>query len=314
MKVKQAISGTLGAWLNRRLPAKRKHTLTQRSIFIFPSRFGLTYLFVCLFLYILGTNYQNNLILLMSFTLIGFFITSILFSYANLSGLTIKSNQPEPVYADDTAHIQLYLSDSLGRNTLNFFFAKQPEVILELAQDNDKINVPFQPKKRGFNNPGRVTLRSYFPLGLLRCWTHLDMDLKLLVYPKPKQIHMPLLRIEEDDNITTAQSHNEMDDFVGIKDHIQGESLSRISWKHVAKNQQKLVSKQFSDSEFEPMWLSINQLSDADNEIKLSKLTFAVNYYSQQNVLFGLALNSTTVKPGMGEQHRLDCLKALALW
>ncbi len=300
-------------WLNRRLPPQKERTLGQRSIFIFPSRFGLAYLFVCLFLYILGTNYQNNLILLMSFTLIGFFITSILFSYANLSGLTIKSSQTNPVYVHDTAQIPLYLSNCLDRNTLTFSFGKHTETTLNLASERDKVLVPFKAEKRGMVNPGRVTLKSYFPLGLFRCWTHLDLDIEVLVYPQPVESYVPLLHLDDVSDTPRANAE-EMDDFVGIRDHIPGESLSRISWKHVARNQQKLVSKEFADSEFDPSWISLHQIQGNDLESKLSRLAFAVNYYSQQNALFGLELNKTTIAPGVGNEHRLSCLKALALW
>jgi uncharacterized protein (DUF58 family) len=314
MKTKNSIFGKwYQRWLKRRMPPQKERTLNQRSIFIFPSRFGFVYLFVCLFLFTLGTNYQNNLILLMSFILIGFFVTSILFSFANLSGLTLKSSQTNPVYANDIAQIPLYLSHCLNRNTLTFSYQKHHEFTLDLADVNDKVLVPFKPTQRGLINPGRVSLKSYFPLGLLKCWTHLDLDVELLVYPQPIESYVVLLQLDELSE-QSANSKAEMDDFIGIKDHIPGESISRISWKHVARNQQKLVSKEFSDSEFDPKWLSLNQIRGNDNETKLSKLTFAVNYYSKQNVMFGLDLNKTRIKPGIGEAHRLTCLKALALW
>lgn len=300
-------------WLNKRMPPQKQQTLTQRSIFIFPSRFGFVYLFVCLFLFTLGTNYQNNLILLLSFTLVGFFITSILFSYANLSGLTIKSGQCEAVYVKDTAMVPIYLTDCLNRNLLTFSFKGQLESTLDLAAEHDKVLVAYRPMQRGLVNPGRLTLKSYFPLGLLRCWTHLDLDIEILVYPEPIEDHVPLIEIDDIDSQNDTP-FDELSDFSGIKDHVQGESLSRISWKHVARNQQKLVSKQFSDADVTPQWLTINQIRDAENELKLSKLAYAVNYYGKQQVLFGLELNKTRIPPGTSDEHRQACLKALALW
>lgn len=300
-------------WLTKRMPPQQQHTLGQRSIFIFPSLYGFVYLLMTLFLFVLGTNYQNNLILLLTYSLVGFFITSILFSYANLSGLTLKSGQTPSVHVKETTQIPIYLSNCLDRNTLTFSFIRQKETTLLLAAEQDKVLVPFKARARGLINPQRVMLKSYFPLGLLRCWTHIDLAIEVLVYPAMIENHVPL--IQRDDLIDEQQKHNpDQDDFAGIRDYIQGESISRISWKHVARNQHKLVSKEFSSNESEAMWISLNQLNDRDIETKLSKLAHAVEYYSAQNVLFGLDLNKTQITPGLGDEHRLACLEALALW
>lgn len=299
-------------WLKRRIPAQKQQTLTQRSIFIFPSRFGFIYLFVCIFLYTLGTNYQNNLILLMAFSLVGFFITSILYSYGNLAGLTVKSGQPMPVYAKEMASITIYVSDGENRNTLTFNFKDQADATLNLSQKLDKISVPYKTEHRGLIKLPRLTIRSYFPLGLFRCWTHLDMDIELMVYPHPIESNVALIPIDTQQK--NSRSRTELDDFVGIRDHVQGEPLSRISWKHVARHQQKLVSKQFSEDDVVPMWLSLNNVRGQDIEEKLSKLAYAIDHYSQQKIPFGLALNKTIIKPDASEKHKQKCLEALALW
>ena len=300
-------------WLKKRMPANNQHTLNQRSIFIFPSRFGFMYLFVCIFLYTLGTNYQNNLILLLTFTLIGFFITSIIYSYGNLSGLTIKSSQVPAMYANESSFIPLYLSDCVNRNELTFNFKQQHGSTLEIAKEQDKVQVPFKPLTRGKVNPERVTIISYFPLGLLRCWTVLDMNIELIVYPEPLDDHVPLLTID-DGQEQQNKSRMQLNEFEGIKDHIAGESLSRISWKHVARNQQKLVSKHFSDVDSTPKWLALSHVRGDDIEQRLSKLTYAIDHYTQEQATFGLLLDNQTIAPDSGEKHRQTCLEALALY
>ncbi|EOG7035816.1 hypothetical protein ACLH5N_004693, partial [Aeromonas salmonicida] len=56
-------------WLTRRIPPARQMTLGRRSLFILPTRMGLLYLLVMSAIYLLGTNYQNNLVLLVSYCL-----------------------------------------------------------------------------------------------------------------------------------------------------------------------------------------------------------------------------------------------------
>ena len=76
-------------WIRNRIPPTQKKTLNLNSIFIIPSRFGVLYLFVCVVVFLLGTNYQNNLVMGLSFFLFSVFNTCIIFAYRNLSGLTL---------------------------------------------------------------------------------------------------------------------------------------------------------------------------------------------------------------------------------
>jgi uncharacterized protein (DUF58 family) len=215
-------------------------------------------------------------------------------------------------YAKETSQIPIYLSNSLDRNTLTFSFLQQTEVTLELATEQNKVLIPYRAQQRGRLNPQRVMVKSYFPMGLLRCWSHVDLAIEVLVYPATIEAHIPLLSQNEQDE--GQQANSTMGDFAGIREYIQGESISRISWKHVARNQHKLVSKQFSDNDDTEHWLSLNQLSDRDIEMRLSKLAYAVEYYCSQNIVFGLNLNKTRIAPGTGENHKHLCLEALALW
>ena len=61
----------LSRYLDKRQPAVPSITLVQKLIFILPTRYGWWFLLLIALLYLLGTNYQNNLILLQSYFLIG---------------------------------------------------------------------------------------------------------------------------------------------------------------------------------------------------------------------------------------------------
>ena len=66
-------------YLDRKQPPLPALTLTQQRIYILPSRLGLWFAVLVVLLYLLGTNYQNNLILLLSFLLIGLLLLFLLF-------------------------------------------------------------------------------------------------------------------------------------------------------------------------------------------------------------------------------------------
>ena len=76
-------------WLDRRIPPARQITLATRSLFILPTRMGLLYLLVLLAIYLLGTNYQNNLVLLVAYCLGSLFMAAMWLTHRNLLGLEL---------------------------------------------------------------------------------------------------------------------------------------------------------------------------------------------------------------------------------
>ena len=65
-------------WLARRIPPASRLTLGYRNLFILPSRLGYQYLLLLGALFVLGTNYQNNLVLALAYLLLSLFITTLI--------------------------------------------------------------------------------------------------------------------------------------------------------------------------------------------------------------------------------------------
>ncbi|HET8704686.1 MAG TPA: hypothetical protein VFM46_00180, partial [Pseudomonadales bacterium] len=74
-------------WLDHRIPPTRHIQLTQKRIFILPTKQGGFFAFMVFLLFLGGTNYQNSLLLAMSFLMGSLFILAILHTYRNLSGV-----------------------------------------------------------------------------------------------------------------------------------------------------------------------------------------------------------------------------------
>ena len=66
-----AFKAIMWRYLERRQPASTSLKLRQNILYVLPTRYGLAMLLLAVILYLLGSNYQNNLILLLSFLLIG---------------------------------------------------------------------------------------------------------------------------------------------------------------------------------------------------------------------------------------------------
>ncbi|RCU50316.1 DUF58 domain-containing protein [Corallincola holothuriorum] len=314
--LKRWVSSLFDAWLVRRIPASEEIALSQRNIFIFPSNFGWAYLLTTLAVYLLGTNYSNNLALFLAFFLVSIFVGSIWHSFRNLSGLHLSSESASEGYVGDYGsfyvrakasqpHIQIALK--FGTETASYVTLTEPEVA--------RVTVVKRLTRRGRFKPGRLTLESYYPLGLFRTWTHLDLGQTTLAYPKPIGCQLPLRGsqsgLNQDEGETATAKGNE--EFESLRSYQAGESLRQVAWKQYAQGR-GMMTKQFEQPEQETCWLVLMHTPGRDIEERLSKLCYRVQELSRQGGLYGLDLGTERITPSLGEKHRQTCLKALALF
>ena len=91
-------------FLNKVNPRARQCQLTHHSLLVLPTKAGLALLFCAFLIWLLGTNYSNNLVLALAYFLIALLVVSIHLSFANVSGLTLRSKaQPEGFVAEELA-------------------------------------------------------------------------------------------------------------------------------------------------------------------------------------------------------------------
>ncbi|MEC9169935.1 MAG: hypothetical protein VX551_11150, partial [Pseudomonadota bacterium] len=85
-------------WLDRRVPASHEHHLNGNSIFILPSGFGWSFIILSLCLFLLGTNYQNNLMLLLSYLCLSIMLLTLFYTHQNFARLALKATPPSPFH------------------------------------------------------------------------------------------------------------------------------------------------------------------------------------------------------------------------
>ena len=154
--------------------------------------------------------------------------------------------------------------------------------------------------------------QSYYPLGLFRCWTHLDLKVKALVYPTP--IHagplpQDMLSSREGTSVTTDGG----EDFIGLKNYQHGHSLKHIAWKQYARGQ-GLLLKEYCDYRSHQFWLRWEALPGLDREARLSCLCDWLLQVSKTEEFYGLSLPNIEIQPDSSLQHKLSVLQALALF
>jgi len=317
-------------WLSRRVPSRFQHKLSNRNIFILPTRFGFAYLFFDVLLFLLGTNYQNNIILLLSYLLASLFITVMMHSFYNFSQLTFSSKAKQSCFAEQIISFPIHITGHKTHFDLNFQFSNPLHVLKEvkLAQCSIKtseILLPWYAKHRGVYTLGRVKVFSEYSLGLFITWSLLDFSHQAIVFPQPKkptENQQLLTGVNDSDknNGVYMQTTAGGDDYSELKNYVLGESQARIAWKQLARGQGKF-SKNYQTQQGSLLWLTLSHMPSSDVEVKLQFLCFLILEYSKNDQHFGLVIDlpdsakNTTViqiEPNSGYQHQENCLIALA--
>lgn len=311
----------MGRWLDNRIPRARQFTLGHKSIFIFPSKFGWLYVVLCLGIFILGTNYQNNLMQLLCFFLVALFLLNLFVAYLNFSKLAVQLGKTHHVYAGEQVQLPLWLNHSeqdeqSPQGLFEFgFWQHTPLFAKDVSVLQNPVQVNWDALERGKVDIPRVTISSFYPMGLFRCWTHLDFDTQVLAYPVPIPCAIQLMAqqqgSEAEENLTSNQSG--YDDFDSLTTYRPGEPLYHVAWKQFAKGQ-GMHSKQFSSTVSATGWLQLLPCSADDLEHSLGQLCFQINELSKSGQRFGLDLGKHKIQPDSGTQHQQQCLEALALF
>ncbi len=288
-------------WLERRQPAAATLELQQRFLFVFPTRYGFATLGLVVLLYLLGTNYQNNLILLQSYFLIGLLVLSIMLSFRNLSGLTLSATAAPAVFQGEDISITLQLSQQRQRQQIMFQLA---DFSLLCPQLPATVMMKLPAKKRGYYQLPRITVSTVHPFGLVRCWCYPLIQQHYWVYPKPQ--HQDNYLPPDTDAGELQWSH--------LSPYQAGDPLQRIDWKRLARQPHQPVVKVFSTVlPAQQRLLVLPMLTGAALERALSDLCAQVIELSQARQSYALQLPGQLIEFGQGPDHRRRCLEALTL-
>lgn len=301
-------------WLDNRQPRANDHGLHRKNLYIFPSVTGLAYLFLSLIVWLLGTNYQNNLILALAYMQISVFVLTILNTYHNLAGLRVQLRGADPGFAGEKITFHLWFSTTNPRGCHYVTVQWQDEVPaifdFEPGQEH-REKIYAQSRVRGRLRPRRLLIQSTFPMGLLRCWTWLRFDASALVYPAPIASDMPSGTSVGEEEQGRHAMLSQGDEFLGLRGYRPGDSLKHIAWKQYAR-EQGLLSKEFGEFTSSRIWLQWQDFFRGDQELCLSQMCYWVLRLNDQGSTFGLRLPDKEIPPASGPGHLQAVLTALA--
>ena len=310
------VRGRFRQWLTARLPFSDTLLLTQRNVYILPTRPGFMMAATLLVLLVASINYQLNLGYLLTFLLAGSAMVGMHVCHATLRGLTLHLIAPDDHFALATANIDVKLMNegrsprrAIGLSVLGTDHWSWTDVP---AQGSATVQVAFQPGRRGRHRVPAITAETRFPLGTFRVWTVWRPAAELLVWPTPEPMPPPLPPGEPRSGTASAASSQNTGEFDGVRAYRRGDPRKLVVWKKFAKAGE-LVSRDTQQAQRYELWLDFAQTGVADTEARLSRLCAWVLAADRLGVDYGLRLPGRQISPGCGAAHRLACLEALAL-
>ncbi|MDM0058080.1 DUF58 domain-containing protein [Variovorax fucosicus] len=317
-----ALRTRVDGWFLSRRPPSDTIELTQRNVYIVPTRAGWMLGATLLVLLIASINYQLNLGYLLTFLLAGSVAVGMHVCHGTLRGLAMHLIAPDAQYAGTAAVFRVVLHNArrgvrygIGlsvRGSGQWAWADVP------AEGSETVEVAFRPSTRGLHAVPPLTAETRFPLGTFRVWTVWRPAARVLVYPSPEPHPPPLppgepLAGQASSAVATSQIAGEYD---GVRAYRRGDPLKLVVWKKAARAQatgsSELVSRDTQQAQRQELWLDAQAAGLPELEARLSRLCAWVLMADRLGVDYGLRVGALQVKPAQGEAHRRRCLEVLA--
>ena len=305
-------------WWQSRLPLVDTMTLTQRNVYILPTRAGFMLAATLAVLLVGSINYQLNLGYLLTFLLAGCALVGMHVSHGTLRGLTLNLHPPEPQFAGASATLSVVLTNARKRSRHGIGLA-----VLDATHETHwtwsdvpsegsaTVQVAFKPLHRGLHRVPPLTAETRFPLGTFRVWTVWRPAAQVLVYPSPEAFPPPLPPGEPRAGGGAIARVTQTGEFEGVRAYRRGDPMKLVVWKKAAKSED-LVSRDSLQAQRYELWLDMAAAGHPDAEHRISRLTAWVLQADKLGLDYGLRLPHLQVKPASGEAHKRRCLEALA--
>lgn len=293
--------------------------LTQRRIFILPTRAGLLYAAALLAMLTGAINYNLALGHALVFLLVGLALAGMVHAFRNLHGLCIVPGRCAPVFAGEVAWFPLHLSNE----------RRAPRLGLELRATNETHSVaaalpgggqciaavPVVSTRRGWLDLPRTRIATTYPLGLFVAWSYLQPAMRCLVYPQP--VATPLPPELATNHSGDRQGDGGQEDFSGLRERQAADSPRHVAWKASARDggERPLLVKQFAGGSRTELQLDWSLTPEAAApETRIAILAGWVMAAGEAGAAYGLRLPGQEIAIDSGEAHRHRCLEALALF
>ncbi len=328
-------------WWDARMPRQDQIRLTQRNLYILPTRAGWSFAVVVMVLLLASINEQINLGYALAFLLGGAGMAALYQTHGNLQGVSLRLQSLHSVHAGEVLRLPVALNNHhrrLGRFGLQIsvdtrhlprdLAQASPTQHLDLSKGSEgSVEVDAPTVQRGWLNLPRLTIETRYPLGLFRAWAFWRPESRVLIWPALDPHAPPLPDLPAQNAMephAQAALARDADMPEGLRDHRRGDPLRWVAWKKSSRaiaNGSNLVSREPTGGRSPDRWLDYELSPGLKNlalEARLSRLASwvvqAEQEASRNGPVYGLRLPGVSVPCGNGPHHVRHCLDALATW
>ena len=303
-------------FLTKRIPATNEQLLNMRSLFVIPSKAGAGFIVLIFLCWLMATNFTNNLVHIFTYFLLSLMIIVMHRSHGNLSGVKVRALKVQPAFEGESLwiDIQLRTDKPIPRKGIQLGWPGEVQELVDLnEQGRALVKLPVLAGQRGYFCPGRLKITTYYPLGLFRVWSWVQLDIQALVYPKPIFQGKPPAVDAQGEAQAQGPTVKGGEDFSHLDDYHPGDNLRQVAWKQFAQGK-GLKVKRYESHQDARVWLDWDSLPGLPLEPRLSRLAgWAVSAFREQQA-YGLRLPGIEIQPNHGDAHQQQVLRALALF
>ncbi|HET8871751.1 MAG TPA: DUF58 domain-containing protein [Aquabacterium sp.] len=326
-------------WWEARLPRQDQLTLTQKNLYILPSKAGWSFGCVFAVLLLASINEQINLGYALSFMLGGAALAALYQTHANLHGVSLRLLPMRSVHAGEVLTVPVVLTNrhrKQGRFGLIITAGPRapegtregpgcPQDVELAAGSESTVELDVEAPHRGWQVIPRITIETRYPMGLFRAWGYWRPHTSVLVWPAldPAAPALPTPpSSQQSDNLQTSV-HRSQEMPESLRDYRRGDPLRWIAWKkssHALASGTGLVTREAIGGRAPDLWLTWNSvgLQGLPTEARLSRLAtwlIAAEQQAQEHgQKYGLELPDLVVPCDSGTRHLKACLDKLATW
>jgi uncharacterized protein (DUF58 family) len=297
----------------------QRQRLRFRRIRVRITASGWMYIVMTILVGAAAVNTTNNLLYLVTSTLLALMAASGWVALRALRNLELELYLPREVFAGEATQVHFAVLNR-RRHLPTYLLRLQrgehsAEVIEVPPSGSADGTLAFAFTQRGVHELGDVLVTSTFPFGLFVRGGYMRMDGRVLVYPAPVLPPDP----PPDGAVQnhTGQSAARVGaggDYRGTRPYLPGDAPGRIDWKIWSRGM-GLYVKEFYDQGGPPLVLTLESVPGPGLEERMSQLTGLTVEAHRQGRPVGLRLpGKRPVEPALGASHRARLLRALALY
>lgn len=310
-----SLRSKIDQWIATRNPLRQGAVqMKQKRLYILPTRFGYIYALMLFVLFLAAINYQNSMAYALTFLLTAIGKISLWQTHRNLLGLVIDLKTPQPVFQNDPLMLTFNIQNpnNSARYAIGVQYENQVPAYARIdAHGSTSLNLELTAPRRGLFKPKGINLFTRYPTGLFHAWGWIKFDVPILIYPHPFFEHkLSEVLIDQHSGKNTVDMADG-DDFAGLREHREGESLRHISWKAYAQGR-GLLTKTFQGHASPSLWINWSDMPAKTPEGKLSEMTALVIQAQQDGRKYGMTLPGIMIEQQTGAAHRANCLQQLA--